>query len=178
MARPPSVSIARRDDGIYVAWKHGTSLRELAERHNLTPQRIGQIIAAYHPELEDETMRAMHRGLLENLRHDVQEMLASPGWKMTPNGHVAKDDEGNPVPDTSAGIEAARTLLAVLESARKLDGVDRPSKRQVQHEFAVAEQAAIADIAAKRAELDSQLRVIQGSAEPVERPELPPAAEG
>jgi hypothetical protein len=177
------MSVARRDEGIYVAWKHGASLRELAERHNITPQRVGQVIAGFHPELEDETLRAMHRGLLENLRRDVQEIIEAPGFKLAPNGRCAVDPDGNPVVDLNAKIEAARTQLAVLESARKLDGVDRPTKRAVSIELSVAEQQATESLARLRAEKEAEdrrraaeiarlegLRVIRGEIEP------PPAA--
>ena len=162
MARPRSPAIAWRDDGIYSAWKAGSSLRELAERHNITPQRVGQILAVHHPDLEDETARALHRGRIENLITDLQDVMAHPGHVMAPNGRLATDLDGTPVENIGAKIEAARTLLTALESARRLDALDKPSRRVVQMEHSIAEQAALEDIARRKAELDAQMRVIAG----------------
>jgi hypothetical protein len=174
--RQPSPEVAARNEQIYALWHDGASLRELAEQFDRTPQMIGRILAAFHPDLDEDDDRALHRGRLESLYQDVQEIIRSPGYMCGPNGKIVRDEDNEPLVNTGARIEAARTQLAVLESMRKLDARDKPSRRVVQLEHSIAEQAALADIARRRAELEGQLRVIQGSAEPVEPRALPPAA--
>jgi len=187
--RPPSAEIALRNQQIYALWRDGASLKELAEQFDRTPQLIGRILAAFHPDLDDEDDRALHRGRLESLYQDVQEVIRNPGFMMAPNGRPATGPDGEPVLNTGTRIEAARTQLAVLESMRKLDGRDKPVRRIHQVEHSLAEQQAAASLAELRAQKEAEdrkraadiarwerLRVIQGTAEPVQRPELPPAA--
>ena len=153
MARPRSPAVAVRDDAIYSEWKRGSSLNELADKHNLTPQRIGQILAAKHPEFEDETSRALHRGRLENLIQEIQETIAAPGHKLSAAGRLVEDDKGRPIEDTSAKIEAMKVLLVALDSARKLDGLDKPVRKIYQLEQGEAERQMLAAIEARRREL-------------------------
>ena len=115
-----------------------------------SPQRIGQILATRHPEHEDETSRALHRGRLELLITQIQQVIEEPGYKLTPNGHMAEDDEGNPLVDTSARTEAFKVLLTALDSARKLDGLDKPVKKIFQLERSEAEMRMWAAVEGER----------------------------
>jgi hypothetical protein len=153
VARPKSPAIAVRDDGIYAAWKEGSSLVELADKHGISPQRVGQIVAVKHPEFEDETSRAMHRGRLENLIQEIQGVIATPGHKMSATGRLVEDEDGNPVEDTSAKIEAMKVMLTALDSARKLDGLDKPVRKIYTLEHSAAEQQMLAAIEDRRREL-------------------------
>ena len=167
MPRQPSAEIAARNDQIYALWRDGASLKDLAEQFSRTPQMIGRILAACHPDLDEDDDRALHRGRLENLYQDVQEIIRAPGYMCGPNGKIVRDEDNAPVVNIGAKIEAARTQLAVLESMRKLDGRDKPTKRQVTYEFSVAEQQMMQDIEARRKTIKAE--VLR---------ELPPAAEG
>ncbi len=175
MARPKSPAVAARDDEIYARWKTGRyTLADLGEMYGRSPQRIGQILATRHPEHEDETSRSLHRGRLEVLITEIQQVIEEPGVKLAPNGRVAEDDEGNPVVDISARIEAMKVLLVALDSARKLDGLDKPVKRVLQWERSEAEQRMWAAI-----ELERQRMAEAGRQPPAVRGEvvreLPPA---
>jgi hypothetical protein len=70
----------------------------------------------------------LHRGRLETLYEEVQAVVDAPGVKLTPNGRIAEDGDGNPLMDTGAKIEALKLKLLVLESARKLDARDKAAK--------------------------------------------------
>ena len=164
MARPRSTAIAVRNDQVYALWKSGWSLARLAEKHDRTPQQIGRIIADRHPDLEDDTDRALHRGRLETLYEEVQSLVDNPGWKLAPNGRLAQDDDGNALYDTSAKIEALKLKLLVLESARKLDARDKAAKppplppgvaEQQMWAALHAEQAKMEVNAAQRRELEA-----------------------
>ena len=128
MARPKSPALAVRNDQIYAEWRSGWSLTRLAEKYDRTPQQVGRVVAAYHPDLEDDTDRALHRGRLETLYEEVQAVVDAPGVKLTPNGRIAEDGDGNPLMDTGARIEALKLKLLVLESGRKLDARDKAAK--------------------------------------------------
>jgi hypothetical protein len=175
MPRRPSADIAKRNDHIYAQWRDGASLTQLAEQYERSPQLIGRILAAYHPDLEDDDDRALHRGRLEDLYQEIREVVARPGYMMAPNGRAATGPDGEPIPNLGLKVEAVKVTLAVLESQRRLDGRDKPSQRNITISLPEAEQAYQADIARKRQEIEGQLRVIRGEVEPAA---LPPAAEG
>jgi hypothetical protein len=158
VARPRSPAIAIRNEQIYALWKGGKSLSWLAEKFDRTPQQMGKVIAAFHPDIEDDDDRALHRGRLETLYEEVQEVVNSPGFKMAPNGRLAEGPDEEPLEDTGAKIEALKVKLQVLESMRKLDARDKPQARQLQVTHEIASSQAIADIARKRAEMEALAR--------------------
>ena len=165
MARPPSAAIAQRNDLIYEKWRAGASLGELAKEYDRSPQQIGRVVASRHPELDDEDDRGLHRARLEDLFHEVRQMMADPGYKMAPNGRLAEDEDGRPILDVMTKLEAAKLQLSVLESMRKLDARDKVQPKQLNVQFDIAQQAMMRDIEERR-------KTIQGG---VVRPELPPA---
>ena len=158
MARPKSAAIALRNDQIYALWKGGKSLAWLAEKYERTPQQIGRVIATFHPDIEDDDDRALHRGRLETLYEEIQSVVNAPGFKLAPNGRVACDDDGNPLVDTGAKIEALKVKLQALESMRRLDARDKPQAKQLQITHEIATSQAAADIARKRAEMEALAR--------------------
>ena len=180
VARPRNPALAVRNDQIYAEWRSGWSLARLAEKYERTPQQVGRIIAGFHPDLEEDDDRALHRGRLETLYEEVQAVVNAPGWKMAPNGKLAEDEDGAPLVDVGAKIEALKLKLMVLESTRKLDARDRPQRSLVTVDVAEQQKnAALAAIAAKvdadRRELEALRR--QAAAIPGEvLKELPPGA--
>jgi len=166
VARPKNPALAVRNDQIYALWKSGRSLSWLAEKYQRTPQQVGRIVAAFHPDLDDDDDRALHRGRLETLYEEVQEVVNAPGWKLAPNGRTAEDSDGNPLEDTGAKIEALKLKLMVLESARKLDARDKQQPRQWHLSVDEAWQKAQAVLAAEKAKIDA------GRMEAAERAEL------
>ena len=151
VARPKNPALAVRNEQIYAEWRSGWSLTRLAEKYSRTPQVIGRIVAAFHPDLEDDTDRALHRGRLETLYEEVQAVVDAPGWKITAVGRVAEDVDGNPLEDVGSKIEALKLKLMVLESTRKLDARDKPQRTLMRVDIARQEaDAAMAEITAKR----------------------------
>jgi DNA-binding phage protein len=147
-----------RNDQVYAEWKSGKSLAWLAGKYQRTPQQCGRIVASYHPELEDDTDRALHRGRLESLYEEVQSVIEAPGWKFAPNGRLAEDEDGNPLIDTGAKIEAMKLQLMVLDSGRKLDARDKPVRKILQLDRPAAELEMLAAIAGKRREMEQLAR--------------------
>jgi hypothetical protein len=139
VARPRTLANVRRDEQIYALWIHTQDPASVAEKFKITPRRVLQIVAARNPEIEEDIDRAVHRGRLEVLYEQVQDILNSPGFKLAPNGRFAKDEDGDPVLDVGAKIEAAKVQLAVLESMRRLNATDKPAVKKFQLERSEAE---------------------------------------
>ncbi len=186
MPRPPSQAIAVRNDLIYTLWRDGKSLvaiaAEVAERgyDRVTPQRCGQVVAAFHPESDDEDSdRSLFRGYLWRLFDEVKDLYAAPGYKMSPTGAPAKGPDGEPAEDTNVKLQAAELELKILESLRKLDARDRPQKSLVTHELArqQADEALAAvreRVGADQRELETLRRQVTAVPGEIVR-ELPPA---
>ena len=159
VARPRNPALAVRNDQIYAEWRGGHSLAQLAEKYSRTPQQIGRIVAAFHPDLEEDDDRALHRGRLETLYEEVQAVVNAPGWKVTAVGRVAEDPEGNPLEDIGSKIEALKLKLMVLESTRKLDARDKPQRSHITHD--IAQQQADTWLADMRAKREAELRELE-----------------
>lgn len=168
MPRPPSPAIAARNHEIYSHWQQGTSLAEIAKQFKITPQRVGQVIAAYHPEEDEGVDRSLYRGYLWRLFEEVRDLYRAPGYKMAPTGRPALGPDDEPAEDTNVKLQAGELQLKILESLRKLDARDKAQPKQVNVEFSVAQQAMLEDIERRR-------KMLQGTAETVR--ELPPASE-
>jgi len=179
VARPRDPAIQARNDEIYSRWHDGESVRELAERFNRKPVVIARIIARRHPEMKDATSRAMMRGRLEWLLSEMREVIASPGYKLSPKGFPAVDPDGEPALDMGARIEAAKVYLAVLDRAAKLDATDKPPPQPGPVPADVARQQMEESIAAIIAEKRRLEALAARAAVPGEViRELPPAQAG
>jgi hypothetical protein len=176
VARPRSPVIALRNDQMYAEWKSGKNLAWLADKYERTPQQVGRIIAAFHPDLEDEDDRALHRGRLEHLYEEVQGIFDAPGFKMSPHGGPAVGQDGEPAEDVMVKIEAGKLQLQVLESMRKLDARDKPAQQSIRHshEFYLQQKDdSLAALAARKAADDARIRELEARVA-----SLPPVVQG
>jgi hypothetical protein len=161
VARPKSPVVAARDHEIYSLWQRGTPLQLLAEQFNISPRRVGQIVAARHPEEGEDDDRSLYRGYLWRLFEEVRDLYREPGFKMSPTGRPAEDLDGNPAEDTGIKLQAAELELKVLESLRKLDARDKPQQQNLKVTHEVAEQqarASMEEITAKKLADDERHR--------------------
>lgn len=154
MPRGKRPDLALRNAQIYEEWVRKPDLPALAQKYGLTPQRIGQLVADFHPDLETEHERALLKGGLWNLVREIQEVIEQPGYKLAPNGHLATDDDGDPVPDTMARIEAIKVKGTAYKQLAQLVGAEKVVPRQLQVTLDVAQQEKNAAIEAKRRELE------------------------
>jgi hypothetical protein len=151
--------IAAKDAQVYAKWRTGRyTLADVAEEYDLSMEQVGEILTKRHPAFADEEMgRSVLRSRIELLMVAIQQVIENPGWKMSPNGGPAYGPDGEPAVDTNAKIEAMRLQLAAYERAAKLDGGDRPSKRQVTWEMGEAARAAAEDLEQRRAARDREI---------------------
>jgi hypothetical protein len=163
--RPPSPAIAARNHELYSLWRDGVSLADLAEQFQITRQRVGQVIAAYHPADDEEIDRSLYRGYLWRLFEEIRDLYRNPGFKMAPTGKPATGPDDEPAEDTNVKLQAGELELKILESLRKLDARDRAQKRDLHVQVDVATQQMQAAIAAERARLEQlakQAQAVQG----------------
>ena len=153
--------IAAKETEIYGHWKTGRfTLADIAEQYGLTHDDISKILAARHPEQEDEkTGRAVMRSRLELLTIAIQDVIENPGFKLAPNGRVACDEDGNPLVDTSAKIEALKVQLAAYKNLEVLNGDAKPQRSLITHDM--ASQQASEALAAIRAKVEADNREME-----------------
>ena len=145
--------IAAKDREVYAAWRTGRhTLADLADLYDLTPEDVTRIITAMQPDMEEEkSVRAVMRSRVEVLAIAIQEVIEAPGFKLAPNGRLAEDEDGNPLVDVSAKIEAMKLQAAVYKQLAILNGDEKPTRTHVTVD--VAQQQASAFLAEVRAKI-------------------------
>lgn len=150
MAGRRSGEIALRNNQIYAEWCRKPDLPAIAAKYKITPQRVGQIIAQYHPDLETEHERALLRGSLWNLSRQIQEVIDNPGVKLGPAGSPARGDDGEALPDLTTMVEAAKVQGGIYKQIAQLVGAEKAVPKQVNVEFTLAQQQMMDDIRQKQ----------------------------
>lgn len=178
MSRTRSIAVVKRNEVIYSQWRRGASLTSLGAEHGISRQVVARIVASFHPELEESEDRSLYRGELWRLFDEVEALAREPGYKLSPNGAAVKLPDGSMAVDVGVALQARDLQVKIVSEMRKMDGRDRPSQKNVTYSFEMADQQRADDIAKRKLEVERQLKLIQGSAEPAEPRELPPAAEG
>jgi hypothetical protein len=158
VARPPSPAIAARNHEINSLFQQGYSINELARQFEITPQRVGQVIAAFNPEEGEDYDRSLYRGYLWRLFEEIRDLYRNPGYKLAPSGGPARDPDGEAALDTNVRLQAGELELKILESRRKMDARDKQQPPQLQILHELANSQAMADIAQKRAEMEELAR--------------------
>ena len=159
MARTKSPAVQARNDAIYAEWLRGASLTSLGAKYGLARQVVGRIVAAQHPEEEEDSDRSLYRGFMWRLYDEVQEIGDKPGFKFRPDGRPAEDLEGNPALDTMVQVQCKELQLKIIRELRLLDARDRVQPKQLNVEFTVAQQAMMNDIRQR------QQAIVQGKVE-------------
>jgi Mor family transcriptional regulator len=154
--------VAAKEAEIYRLWRTGKfTLADLAERYELTPEDISGIVARKHPEQQDEGVgRAVLRSRIELLMIAIQEVIENPGYKLAPNGRLAEDEDGNPLVDIGARIEAMKLQLNAYERAARLEGADKQVAKAMDRP--TAEAAMWEAIHAERRRLEDLVKAAAG----------------
>lgn len=184
VARTKSDANAERDRRICLYRRNGFTLTEIAQMEGISRPRVSQIIAEAHSELPEEETRAEIASLLEFAERKAVELINEPGYMLGPNGRVAEDQDGEPVPNRQLVNESLRTLVLVAEKRARLFGADKQQNRLMNK--IDAEQAmwgALATIKAQKDISDAERRELDELRRQVGRVvpgevvrELPPAA--
>ena len=164
MARTRNPDIVKRNDVMYAEWRRGASITSIAAKNGLARQVVARIIAALHPEEEEDTDRGVFRGELWRLYDEVGELYQNPGYKLSPQGGPARGPDGEPALDTNVMVMAGELRLKTLRELRLLDARDRPAQQNIKHshEFYVqAKDESLAALAAKKAADDARIRELE-----------------
>lgn len=164
MAKTRNPDIVKRNDVMYAEWRRGASITSIAADHGISRQVAARIIAALHPEEEEDTDRAVFRGELWRLYDEVGEIFHNPGFKMSPTGGPAYGPDGEPAPDTNVQVQAGELRLKTLRELRLLDARDRPAQQNVKHTHEFwAEQVkeSLEVVAARKAADEARIRELE-----------------
>lgn len=116
----------------------------------LTVKRISQVVAqmrGFVPRATKEELTEDIRDVLAELRASAVDLARRPLPPAFSGGELLKDDDGTPIEDAGPRMQALRAALAVIESERKLLGLDRAQEidvtAHVRYEIVGADPAAL-----------------------------------
>ena len=133
-----------RNGSIYRAWIMGTTQEDLAERHEISHQRVSQIIREVQASIPEEDLAERRKRVLDVLDVVGQEMAAildTPPARAYSNGRPMENEDGTPILDYSTRMAAADRLVKLTERQAKLLGLDAAARVDV----TVSEQAKAAE---------------------------------
>jgi len=164
VAKARNPEIVKRNDMMYAEWRRGASITSVAAANGLARQVVARIIAALHPEEEEDTDRAVFRGELWRLYDEIGDLYRNPGYKMAPTGSPARGPDDEPALDTNVMVQAGELRLKTLRELRILDARDRPAQQNVKYsvEYYVQQKdESLAALAAKKAADDARIRELE-----------------
>lgn len=123
-----------RDGEIYRAWVLGTTQEALADRFEISNQRVSQIIAAVRANLPEEDIAERRARALEAL--DLMSVVAAEVVALEPsqawsNGRPMTNEDGSPVLDYSTRLAGLDRFLKVADRQAKVLGLDAAVKAEV-----------------------------------------------
>jgi hypothetical protein len=127
---------------MYQLYTHGTTLQQIADRYDISRQRVAQIIANYTKQgtVTDNEARHLHRTQLEGLRDELIAMFFEPPPPMYDvKGNMLIDENGEPVRDIEIKLKTADYARKLSESIRRMDATDLPRQRYLSEDEAMSE---------------------------------------
>jgi predicted DNA-binding protein YlxM (UPF0122 family) len=135
-----SKELETRNRAMYSLYIKGVSIQQIADRYDVTRQRVSQVISKYSMDItgtEDES-RALHYAQLEAVKDDLVGMYFEPlPPRYDVKGNMLIDENGEPVRDTDGKLNTVRELVRVSESMRKMDALDKPRRKQLPQDEAM-----------------------------------------
>lgn len=112
------------------------SLAEIGQRFDLSPQRIGQIVAKVSASLPPVDLDAVRRQSMELYDEIERQALALAEREGAPvfvgkDGDMAIDTDGRPVRDYALRLAALETARKASLERRKLLGLDAATKTEI-----------------------------------------------
>jgi hypothetical protein len=137
-----------RDGAIWRAYLLGKTQQTIAAEHNLSHQRVSQIVATARAECTDpelSTARQEHLEVMRMLTQTAVELMEMPLPPAYSNGRPIIDDDGTIVRDTAGRLAALDRVAKQQERMAKVLGLDAPVKAEVQVDASAATAAAAAE---------------------------------
>ena len=116
-----------------------STAEELAERYSISRSRVYQIVSLRAGgDVPDNVSSEIHLLRLEQLFFEMHRIALGPaGYKIAATGAVVTYDD-EPVVDNSEKINAAIAAMRLDESIRKLTARDKPRRKEIPHDEAMA----------------------------------------
>jgi hypothetical protein len=127
---------------MYQMWSTGKSIQTVADTFNISRQRAQQVISRHVQEAvgTDDESRNLQRAQLEALGNEMlRYVYVPPPPSYDVKGNMLIDENGDPVRDIAANIKAGELYLKVSESIRKMDALDKPRRKQLDEDVAMAQ---------------------------------------
>lgn len=135
-----SKELETRNRSMYMLYIKGVSIQQIADRYDVSRQRVSQVITKYASEgaLTDDDSRALHRVQLEAVKDELVAMFfETPPPMFDVKGNMLFDENGEPVRDMKIKMDTAATVVKVSESLRKMDATDKPRRKQLPQDEAM-----------------------------------------
>ncbi|MEV0483750.1 hypothetical protein AB0I69_24475 [Streptomyces sp. NPDC050508] len=142
--RPNTAAHAERDAAIYRAKVAGLTERAIADRFDLSPARVHEIIDRGRRDLLTpgaEALRQMEADRLDDARRAASVVRSRVHW-VVQGGQVVTGPDGEPLRDDAPTLKANEQLVRISESWRKLFGLDAPEQLNIALERRVDEESA------------------------------------
>jgi hypothetical protein len=136
-----------RNGLIWEQYCSGMTQEALAEAHQISHQRVSQIVAAVQASLPQEDLaerRARHLEVLDALRKEALDLVRMEPAPAYSNGRMMIDEQGRPILDHGPRMAAMDRATKFMDREAKLLGLDAAQKVDV----TVSEQAKRAQEAA------------------------------
>lgn len=121
-----------RNGEVWRAYVNGRTQEWIAERLDLSQQRIAQILSEVRDSLPEDARQDWRISALETLGHLHAEMLEIANREAPPaysqGGKILMDEHGDVVRDVSSRLAAVDRVLKVQERASRLLGLDAPDR--------------------------------------------------
>lgn len=131
--RPNTAAHAERDSAIYRAKVAGLTERAIADRFDLSPARVHEIIDRGRRDLLTpgaEALRQMEADRLDDARRAASAVRSRVHW-VVQGGAVVTGPDGNPLRDDAPTLKANEQLVRISESWRRLFGLDAPEQLNI-----------------------------------------------
>lgn len=127
-----SKDLALRNQMIADLYAAGKTLNDLAVQFDLTPQRIGQIVARQTPELTDDDARALTVRKLEYAESYCLDVInQGPRPYVDVKGNIVYGEDGRPLLDHRDCLNAADIMRKINAEIRHANAWDKPRRKQV-----------------------------------------------
>lgn len=129
----PNPALAGRNGRIWKEFCRGASQAELAQKYNLSPQRISQIINETRDSIPFEERDALVKqemDLLRDLRKEVLELWDADAAPLIhgPRAEIVRDENDNVVRDHSGRLAALARAESLTARLHRVLGLDAPAK--------------------------------------------------
>jgi len=128
-----STELEVRNRSMYRLYASGKSLQDLSDQFGVSRQRVAQIIARFaEAGVSDDESRSLMRTQLEYLQSEMIAIVSrGPVPAVNVKGEIIYNENGEPIADYSAVIDAADAARKISESIRRQDALDLPRRKQL-----------------------------------------------